>query len=982
MLLCDVAGMAETELPPELARHVAVHIESIAEVAADLPPLSAQDATALVRVLAGSDYVARQCVRRPAMLAGLLAGGELWRPRAAGELQAMVAQALAAATDDDTLMSALRVTRHREMMRVIWRDLAGAATLQETVGDLSDLADACIALALEKITAWSEAESGVPTGEHSGTPQRLVVIGMGKLGARELNLSSDIDLIFAYPEEGAVVGAKRELSNHEFFTRLGRRLIKVLDANTDDGFVFRVDMRLRPWGGSGALACGFDAMETYYESQGRPWERYAMIKGRVCGGDLAAGERLVRNLRPFVYRRYIDFSAFESLREMKGMISRDVKRKGMESDVKLGPGGIREVEFIAQAFQLIRGGVDTRLQERALLPVLGTLVELGILSGQTRSELVAANDFLRRTEHRLQAVEDAQTQSLPGDAFGRLRLAYAMGFACWDEFLAALDAHRARVDFHFREVITLPEDGAVAAESSDEWLDLWLGRLPEPLAQALLAAGGVADVAAFLSALAGFRAERAVVNLQAIARERLDKLMPLLLRALVQAPAPVLPRALKVIHAVLRRSAYMVMLTENPVALTELLKLCGASEWIADELVRHPALLDELLNARTLYAPPRIDELRADLRAQLARVPHDDIEQVMEVLRHFKLAHVLKVAASDVMGTLPLMKVSDYLTWIAEALLDAVLDIAWQDVTGKHGVPCDGDGKPVASEAAKAFAVIAYGKLGGIELSYGSDLDLVFLFDAPADGCTNGARELANEAFYTRLVQRIINILTTRTFSGALYEIDMRLRPSGASGLLVSSVRAFAQYQRESAWTWEHQALVRARSVTGDAVVATHFEQIRRETLAQVRDPATLAGEVLGMRDKMIAHLGLAADASATAAEKAALFDVKHDAGGIVDIEFLVQYLVLRWSAEHPELTRYPDNIRQLEGIAAAGLLPAADSALLREAWLAFRACTHQQALAKGKSRVDAAQFAALRNEVRRIWQAVFGVAESSRALH
>lgn len=974
-------------LPSPLAALVRTHWENYCqrceEAGVDLPAFPAATMRELFTTWAGSDYVAQQCARNPRLLHELLASGDIHRSYAPDELRRRVAALLTGAADDDALMVALRAARHREMVRIIWRDLACGATLQQTVEDLSTLADACIDLALQKVTAWSEASLGVPTGEHSGAPQKLVVLGMGKLGARELNLSSDIDLIFAYPEEGDTKGNPKEMSNHEFFTRLGRRLIKVLDATTADGFVFRVDMRLRPWGSSGALACGFDAMEAYYEEQGRPWERYAMIKARVCGGDAVAGEKLVQALRPFVYRRYIDFSAFESLRELKGMISREVKRKGMEMNVKLGPGGIREVEFIAQAFQLIRGGVDKRLQERALLPVLGTLAELGVIAPQVRDELAAANDFLRRVEHRLQAIADAQTQMLPDDELTRLRIAHAMGFAGWEAFMAELDAHRARVDRHFREVIALPdEEGEVAG---DEWLDLWLGRLPEPAALSLLESAGVADAPAVIAALAEFRDDRHVVHLQAIARERLDKVMPLLPRALAgcAAPAAVLPRVLKVFSAVLRRSAYLVMLSENPAALAELVRLCGASAWIADEITRHPSLLDELLNAGTLYAPPQLDALRADLRAQLARIPIDDVEQLMEALRHFRLAHVLKVAASDVMGTLPLMKVSDYLTWIAEAVLGQVLEIAWHEVAAKHGCPRDAEGQPIGSTAAsRGFAIIGYGKLGGIELSYGSDLDLVFLYDAPADGTTDGAREIANEAFYTRLVQRIITILTTRTFSGELYEVDMRLRPSGASGLLVSSVEAFAQYQRDSAWTWEHQALVRARPVAGDPAVGERFEAIRMATLARPRDAGKLPAEVVAMRDKMVTHLGLAADTTASAAEKAALFDVKHDPGGIVDIEFLVQYLVLRGAGEHPALARYTDNVRQLEAIAAAGLLPAADVELLRAAWLAYRSRTHQQALAKGKSRVAAAGFKAERAAVRRIWQAVFGDTGAGASIH
>lgn len=981
---------ALTQLPAPLAALVRTHLAHYREqlLAVGLAPPAALQETAvaaqLVRVFAGSDYAARQCASKPALLAELLASGELLRPYRAGELRGHVEQALAPVVDDDSLAAALRALRHREMVRIIWRDLSGQADLAETMADLSGLADACVDLALTRLAAWLARDCGTPIGEVSGAPQQLVVIGMGKLGACELNLSSDIDLIFAYPEEGDTRGGPKPLSNHEFFTRLGRRLIKALDAVTGDGFVFRVDMRLRPWGASGALAAGFDALEGYYEEQGRPWERYAMIKARVVAGDPVAGEQLMKRLRPFVYRRYLDYSALGALREMKGMIAREVQRKGMAQNIKLGSGGIREIEFIVQAFQLIRGGLDSRLQERALLTVLGTLTELGVFSATARDELAAAYDFLRRTEHRLQALDDAQTQTLPGDELAQLRVAWAMGFPDWPQFMAVLDRHRQVVEKYFRESISGGDDDAAVVAAGDEWLDLWLGRLPEPSALALLEANRIIPAAEFLAVLHAFREDRHVTNLPAISRERLDRLVPQILPALAghARPVLVLGRIVRILGSILRRSAYMVLLSENPQALTELVRLEDASEWIADELARHPSLLDELINAGTLYAPPQLAELRADLRAQLARIPEDDSEQLLEALRHFRLAHVLKVAASDLMGTLPLMKVSDYLTWIAEALLHEVLAIAWRDVTAKHGEPCASDGNVIGEAGGGGFVIVAYGKLGGIELSYGSDLDLVFLYDAPADGVTNGPRELANEAFYTRLVQRIINILTTRTFSGALYEVDMRLRPSGASGLLVSSLAAFLRYQGESAWTWEHQALVRARPVAGDPAVAARFEAARLATLARARDPGQLRNEVAAMRDKMIGHLGLAADSSATPEQKAALFDVKHDPGGIVDIEFLVQYLALRWSCKYPDLVRHTDNVRQLEAIAAAGLLPPADADLLRDAYLRFRTFTHHAALAKSQSRVDAAAHAETRAGVRRIWHEVIGEAAAGTGLH
>ena len=847
------------------------------------------------------------------------------------------------------------------MCRIIWRDLTPRAHYAGTVRDLSLLANTLIDESLGKLYQWACEREGQPTGP-DGKPVRLVVLAMGKLGAGELNLSSDIDLIFAYEHEGEIDGHRRGLSHNQFFTRLGQQLIKSLDQVTADGFVFRVDMRLRPWGKAGALAVGFDAMETYYESQGREWERYALIKARPVAGDVAAGERLCQRLHPFVFRRYIDFGAFESLREMKQMIEREVQRKGIEHDVKLGPGGIREVEFIVQAFQLIRGGQVTELRDPRLLVTLPRLADEDLLPADVVQELREAYIYLRDVEHRLQAVGDRQTQRLPEDELGWLRLAHAMDCPDRAAFERRLEQVRERVRRHFANVITDPEDNHGSHRESDRELqDIWQGGLDGEAAQAHLSGAGIADAPAVLAALAAFRDSRVVTNMQTIGRERLDRLMPLLLEDLgYQGQGLVTAeRLLGVMEAVVRRSAYIALLVENPGALSQLVKLSAASPWIADQVTRYPVLLDELLNVGTLYAPPARRELDDELRQHLLRVAEDDLEQQMERLRHFKQAHLLRVAASEVVEVLPLMKVSDYLTWLAESLVSEVVRMTWAAMVKKYGRPVRLDGTPCEPD----FIVLGYGKLGGIELSYNSDLDLVFLHDADPEGDTDGERSIPNQQFFARLAQRMIHVITTRTMSGQLYQVDARLRPSGNAGQMVASLAAFDRYQQEQAWTWEHQALVRARVVAGCPRAGARFAEIRHRILARPRDADGLRAEVLEMRDKMVRHLG---------GKEAGRFNIKQDPGGIVDIEFMVQYAVLRWASLHGELTRFTDNVRLLESLAALDLLPAQDAGLLREAYLAYRSAAHRLALRMEPAEVDAAEYGELRDGVRAVWDKLF----------
>ena len=960
-------------LPPLAA--LPAPLMPLAERAAALLPSAwpAERTEALRRSCALSDFVHEQAVRDSQLLAELGASGDLERRFAAGELHGQLQALLADCVDEDELGRRLRRFRNRQQVRIIWRDLNRQASLAETCSDLSDLADACIDGAYQWLYPRHCEQFGTPIGRRSGQPQHLVILGMGKLGAHELNLSSDIDLIFGYPEGGETEGVKRSLDNQEFFIRLGQRLIKALDAITVEGFVFRVDMRLRPYGSSGALVLSFNALEQYYQDQGRDWERYAMIKARVVGGDQAAGKQLLEMLRPFVYRRYLDFSAIEALRAMKQLIQQEVRRKGMSDNVKLGSGGIREVEFIAQAFQLIHGGRDLSLQQRPLLKVLDTLEGQGYLPAPIIAEMKEGYEFLRYTEHALQAIGDRQTQMLPDNDLDRARVACIMGFADWASFHERLMYWRGRIEWHFRQVIADPDEeegGEAETCVGGEWLPLWEEALEPDMAERQLAEAGFREPAAALKRLIDLRGGNQVRTMQRLGRERLDAFVPRLLAQAVEHADPdlVLERVLPLVEAVARRSAYLVLLTENPGALQRLMTLCAASPWIAEQITRFPLLLDELLNEGRLFKPPLAPELAAELRERLTRIPEDDLEQQMEALRHFKLAHGLRVAASEIAGTLPLMKVSDYLTWLAEAILDQVLALAWRQTVAKYGNPRRADG----SLCDPDFIIVGYGKVGGLEFGHGSDLDLVFIHDGDSQAETDGAKPIDGAQFFARLGQRIIHLLTTQTTSGQLYEVDMRLRPSGAAGLLVSSLAAFQRYQENEAWTWEHQALVRARVLTGCARVAEGFERVRATILERARDLPKLQAEVSEMRAKMRDNLGsreTAAGTGANAFDAATSFDLKQDAGGIVDIEFMVQYAALAWSGQHPELHRYTDNIRILDGLRDVGLLPAADVELLQEAYKAYRSAAHRQALQKQPGKVGGDQFAEERRSVMRLWR-------------
>ncbi len=836
--------------------------------------------------------------------------------------------------DEDGLKRTLRKLRQRVMLRIIVRDLNGLADLQEVMQVTSHLAEVAVQYALNYLTLSLEADYGEPRGE-DGSRQQLIVIGMGKLGGSELNVSSDIDLIFAFEEDGETT---KSMSNVDFFMRLSKKLISAIDEMTGDGFVFRVDMRLRPYGSEGPLACSFAMLEEYYQNQGREWERYAWIKGRVVAGP---EHNLIRLLRPFVFRKYLDYGAFASMRDLKVQIQRDVNRRDMHDNIKLGRGGIREIEFIAQVFQLIRGGQDTSLQIRPTLGVLSLLEGKALLPQSTVRELSAAYIFLRNLEHRLQYMEDMQTQDLPASEAGRARLVLAMDFPDWAAFRAALEQHRANVERHFKEVFSDPQQNENDAASVSPAADIWQGTMPADAAKTRLAELGYAEEEETLRRLESLHRSK-YRQLPELSRQRFDALMPIVIVLAGQEkhPETTLMRVSDLLDSICRRASYLALLTEYPDSLSLLIKLAGASPWLVQYLAQHPILLDELLDTRDLYAEPDFAAMRDELERRLAVVP-DDVERQMDIMRDFKHATTFRFAAKDVIGELLLETLSDYLSALADLILQVTIETIWPTLRGKH------------REMPK-FAVIGYGKLGGKELGYASDLDIIFLYD-------DDAAE-AGEV-YARLGQRINTWLGSMTSAGMLYETDLQLRPDGASGLLVSSLEAFREYQREKAWVWEHQALTRARFCAGDAEIGKSFEQLRVEILCQPREPEKLRQEVIAMRQKM--HEGHP--------NTSKLFDLKHDSGGIVDVEFLVQYLVLAHASQYPQLTRNFGNIALLEMLGKLGLIDKEKAGNVASAYREYRRLQHALRLqGEGKARVAMDDVQAQVDAVRGLWKEVF----------
>ena len=805
------------------------------------------------------------------------------QPCSAGEMAAWLTAM--PVSDEPSLSRALRILRKRVILKLLARDLVGLADLDEVMTGMTALAELGLQRAQAFVMQALATEYGQPIGASSGLSQELLIVGMGKLGGRELNVSSDIDLIFVYPEDGDSNGT-RSISNHEFFSKLGRRLIALIGDLTEDGFVFRVDMRLRPYGDSGPLAMSFAALEEYLVEQGREWERYAWIKARVIS---EADDTELRQLtQPFIFRKYLDFGAFESMRKLHAQIRLEVQRRDRLNNIKLGPGGIREIEFIAQVFQLIRGGSDASLRLRPTLHVLHYLGQSGILAPETVTELCAAYVFLRNLEHRLQYLDDQQTQDLPENLADQAIIAASMGYPAYPALLEQLDRHRTLVSTQFAQIFSTQQ--SEIAESP-----LWRDNMDAEELRNSLVELAYTDAMNLAGQLLQIRVSARYRQLPDSSRQRLDQLIPQFI-ALCAHPAnrdQTLLRVLKLLESISRRASYLAFLAEYPQVLQRLVNIASASDWACDYLIQHPILLDELLDAREIYRAPDWAALDAALQAQLAACA-TDTEREMDVLRQFQHSQIFHLLAMDLHGLLPLEMLSDHLSNLADLILCQVLRLCWRDLPKKH--------QPERSQASPAFAVIAYGKLGGRELGYAADLDLIFLYDDPHPDAAE---------VYAKLAQRINTQLSSYTSAGRLYETDLRLRPNGASGLLVSSIAAFAEYQQQHAWVWEHQALTRARFCVGDANVGKQFEIIRGEVLRQQRDLDKLRQEIVAMRQKMLdAH-----------PNNSARFDLKHDRGGMVDIEFIVQFLVLAHAYTHPQLTANSGSLALLMLAGELGLV-------------------------------------------------------------
>lgn len=886
--------------------------------------------------------------------------------------------------NEEQLSRELRLFRHRELSRLSFLQSNKLATVEFVFQRLSDLAESLILAVRDWLFKRCCEEYGTPMNS-LGEQQELLILGMGKLGGGELNFSSDIDLIFTYPDTGETEGGRKPIENSKFFIRLGQRLIKALDDITADGFVYRTDMRLRPFGDSGALVFSFAAMEDYYQEQGRDWERYAMIKAKILGEESQnINHRYLKQmLRPFVYRRYLDFSAIQSLREMKQKISREVVRRNLADNIKLGAGGIREVEFIVQTFQMIRGGRDKILQERSLLKVLPRLSDLNLLTQAQVEKLHNAYTFYRQVENVLQAIDDKQTQTLPTEPEDRARLIFACQcywqqelnsetvifiehqFNDWAGFLAVLNGYQNEVRHIFNELIGEEESEDEASplnEKLAEWKDILNYTISlEDLSAVLKNYPQVAesDYETIFHHFSTTFQDWVKRPIGVRGREVLRNLMPKIADSIFEREdyLLLLPRLLNIVDKITTRTTYLELMVEREQILPQLLTLCSKSVMIAEQVARYPMLLDELMRYNGLTEVLELEQYQSALQDYLIRIPEEDEETLIDGLRQFKQTQILRIAASDILGVLPVMKISDHLTYLAEAIINAVVHMAWKQVSQRFGTP-----EHLESDE-KGFAVIGYGKLGGIELGYNSDLDLVFLHNAPENSQTiGGKKEISSHQFYLKLAQKINSIFNLNTSAGVLYEVDMRLRPSGEAGLLVSTFNAYEHYQKNEAWTWETQALVRARCVFGAEHLRQEFERIRQSTLALPRTSGQLRQEICEMREKMYQHLS---------SHSQDQFNIKTDQGGITDIEFIAQYLVLAHSNENPQMAVWSDNVRIFDSAVECGILSLPESEQLKHCYTSLRNKIHHLNLLRKESMVEATEFIKEREFVRRMWQSL-----------
>ncbi|MGE6808955.1 MULTISPECIES: bifunctional [glutamate--ammonia ligase]-adenylyl-L-tyrosine phosphorylase/[glutamate--ammonia-ligase] adenylyltransferase [Pseudoalteromonas] len=898
---------------------------------------------ALVRLLALSDFAWRCLTSQPELKNWLLCNTEIKNRVIAAPFIDLDLNNI----DERDCHKLLRQYREKYWLKVAFLDLCCDNPIADSIKYVSQLADNLI----ESANQWAYTQvaktNGEPLNEH-GQPLPLMVLGMGKLGGQELNYSSDIDLIFAYPRNIKTQGGRRSLEAQVFYTKVAQKLITALNQVTVDGQVFRVDMRLRPFGESGPLVMSFNAIEDYYQEQGRDWERYAMLKGRLIGTPNIYFSEFNQLLKPFVYRRYIDFSVIESLRKMKLMIAQEVRRKRLTNNIKLGAGGIREVEFIVQALQMVRGGREANLQTQSLLHALKELSLSQVIDELEAKDLQKNYLYLRKVEQYLQIFDDQQTQTLPDEELNQQRLNYLLNQPDFSATLSYLEHVMGQIHNEFNHVIgeeTEPLDTCEGAFIST-WDHGDVSFLNDPRED-------------WQTPLHDFKQRISKAKVGNRGRNILDKLMPVLLKQMndFNATAETFNVICQILNKIISRTAYLELLYENPGALKQLVLLCCYSKWIGEHISLYPILLDELIDPAVLYKPTPLSAYKDEIRQYFLRIEPDDLEMQMEALRQFKQTHQLRIAAADATDVMDVMKVSDHLTALAEAIVDQAVNIAWHNCVKRFGMP------PSTNDESKGFAVIAYGKTGGFEVGYDSDLDLVFVHNHDGSSQTNGVKPIDSRQFYLKLAQRLMHLFNTRTASGILYELDTRLRPEGASGLLAINLESFNHYQQTQAWTWEHQALVRARLILGQAEFVERFAQIRKNILCQPRDKKVLKDDVIKMREKMREHL-------ATGNEQQ--FDLKQDVGAMTDIEFITQYLVLNYAQQFEELCVYSDNVRILTDAAKLGCITKAQKQQLIQAYINYRSRYHVLSLDQQGRCTERAQFSDDIKNVTAIWQTVF----------
>ncbi len=928
----------------------------------------------LGKTWACSDFIARNYIRYPVTFCQLHIEG-FESKRTIDDYKKLVAHVVTVAKDENKLMSMLRELRQQEMVRIAWRDLNVLADTKTIIRELTDFAEAIVSAMVQEFERQQAEIFGMPR-DVKGKEQALLVFAMGKMGGGELNFSSDIDLIFIFPEDGETSG-QRKISHYEFYLAIIRKLVKVLDEVTANGFVYRVDTRLRPFGESGPMAMSFAGIEQYYQSQGRDWERYAMIKAKLITGRSHHKKYLQSMLTPFVYRRYLDFSMFESIREMKAMINTQMKRKRMSNNIKLGTGGIREIEFIGQTLQLIRAGREPELRERSIINVLALLAEKNYLQKQEVAQLIAAYWFLRKLENRLQIQNDKQTHTLPDEKLAQQRLCLAMQVQSWDVLLKQLTQHQNNVDVVFQNLIAGDNETQNINASVSPFFLFWANTEADDdindIAQQYFEALGYSETDAIIKSLIQLRDSAQLKHLTADTARLLAQLMDSLLEKIVDYPkqAILFDRVCRVIKALAGRKVYISLLSEYSAIQLQMLTLCSASEWFTERLTKYPILLDSLFS--TAEAFRRQYDIEQLLALELKRIERDrenndaDLELQMDRMRQFKRKTVFSIAMLDVFYEEAVETVSDHLTDLANVLLSKILKISWQAMVEKYGEPgCVIDGVNVQP----AISIIAYGKMGGNELGYGSDLDIIFLHNsAGKKQQTKGEKSIDNQVFFVRVAQRVIHFLNTRTYSGILYEADTRLRPDGQSGLLVSSIAAFENYQKKKAWTWEHQALIRARFVTdncqedndqednykGNTLIEPEFDRIRSTVLRQKRDTDELLQEVVKMREKMREHL----------TNKSASFDIKQDAGGLVDIEFMTQAGVLIHAEKSADCIKHTATLGLINALKKVDWYTTGEAKKIAEAYRYFRKLKNWQNLACEADESDVPMY---RENVLAVW--------------